>query len=216
MSLINNHVHTSMVSSIKSNEWSLDGKDLSFGGFGLLPRFELTSVSTIVMQIEPKSGLLPLLFWWIGPKEPLQTRVTEGPSSWIRLNPWYWSLSRNVRGIYIQKERIDRFAIEHTISHGGLDQRLRYQVSIRATVEPKAFFTFLLNDEAGSMALLEILRNRISEVISSVLIDRANNPAFIHHCSIEDEILTRAGYKVEDCMIQYVASDNQQPTTYNL
>ena len=31
----------------------------------------------------------------------------------------------------------------------------------------------------------------------------------IHHCSIEDEILTRAGYKVEDCMIQYVASDNQ-------
>ncbi len=210
MSIINNHVHISMAQSLTANSWSFAGKSLEFGGFGLFPKYELTKEYTIVMLFEPKSGFFPLLFSWIKPKRYLLSKNTDDLTSWIHLFPWYWSLSHKVRGIYIQRERLDSLDVNHTITEGGLDRNLSYHVNIRAKVNPERLFTFLLTNEANTKTFLDAIQNRISEEIDSVLNDRANNPSFIHHFTIKDDILEKAGYQAEDCRIQYVTTN-----TYN-
>lgn len=208
MALFNNHVHASMAQAVRANEYSLSNKSLSLKGFGLFPKWELTPTYDIVIHFEPKSGLLPLVFSKIRPKETLQSRFTESLSTWISLYPWYLKLSHKARGLYIQKERFDSLNITHTTCEGGLTKSFNYLVNIQARVDTKAFFTFLLTNADSSDILLKTLQNRVSEEIDRILCEQVGNPSFIRHTRIDDPILQKAGYQVEDCRIQYVNTIN--------
>ena len=211
MALFNNHVHASMTQAVRANEFSLANKSLSMRGFGLFPKFELTPIYDIVLHFEPKSGLFPLIFSKIRPKQPLLSLSLEkeSVSAWISLYPWYLKLSHKARGLYIQKQRFDTITISHTLCEGGMNRRFKYLVNIRARVDTKTFFTFLLTNADSGDIILKTLQNKISEEIERILCEQAGNPSFIRHIMVEDAILEKSGYQVEDCRIQYVATDNE-------
>lgn len=207
MTLINNHVHISMLKTVTANTWSLRELPcaLTIRRFGLAPKYEISPAYAIVVSIEPKSGFFALLFSWIRPKKTLYTVSEENLSTWRRLYPLYWTLSNQARAIYIQKKRVDTLTITHTISEGGTPRTFKFRVNLRATVNPERFYTFLFSNAATPDILLETLQNRIAEEIEHLLSEQFNNPTFITHCKIEDKLLDEASYIVEDCRIQYIS-----------
>lgn len=206
--LINNHVHGNQLATVSNNSFSVEPKSVSV--YGLLPKFEIDPLYSVVIEYQPRGGIRGLinslcasLFSIFYPDRMLTVcNSYSGEILWCSLYKWIHTLGWYINACRIRNERVDNLTVSHCTNVGGNVHCYNYDVTISAKITPKDFYNYLKSQENSSV-LQMVIENCVKDVVSSEIKMQAGNPAFVLHTQITSPILEQAGYQVTDCRIQY-------------
>lgn len=218
MNFFNNHVHSTMLANVTSNDFTLRTHFVK--DFGLAPKFELSEDFSYVISYEPRNGLRGLLcnIKYFQPKYTLCIKEATGvsdfnPIRWIPIYRWVETIAYQLHLSIIRTKRIEHLKVIFNAEEGGNTKLYCYNVYIHAQiVNVRKFYLFLKRYNNGE--LQNILSNLVKGEIEKNIMGYGGTPSFpIVNLTYHSEkelpeaeyfIYTEAGYFINKLRIQYI------------